>query len=403
MNYLKKLSVITTTFFILTINAQTTSISEFKKDAIIKPSILSTHPFGLFFMRLEGRFKPKPTTKTNLDFSLASGNVWSPPVTVYIPNLQSDRNFVSQFEWHNREFRVDKSTLDAKTIEIQNDGVIKAFNVKISIPINDKSEILVTAKAFMLTSGNSIFSILTSDRFIETFHDKIAGGNDPFDRKLYPYNQAYIRYKDRNNNLLELTKNTFIFNGIETAYYYYPKVEKLNNKGYFLNFGSHLGINTSKYNSSIDFGLNTNIIKSFNFKNKSINIGLSIGGVYKDVVEFENRQIDFGTNPSIGYLESIVEYKYQAKSGSIHAFGADFYLQTSLNKKNELDYYIPTKNGTSFKQWNIGAENLYKNNNYWTFMYSFSKKLTYTFYLQQDLTVNNHPDIQTGLRVKFAL
>ena len=36
-------------------------------------------------------------------------------------------------------------------------------------------------------------------------------------------------------------------------------------------------------------------------------------------------------------------------------------------------------------------------------MYSVEKKLTTTFYLQQDLTVNNNPDIQTGINVSFNL
>ncbi len=35
----------------------TDSIHIFNKNGIIKPSILSTHPFGIFFSRLQGNFK----------------------------------------------------------------------------------------------------------------------------------------------------------------------------------------------------------------------------------------------------------------------------------------------------------------------------------------------------------
>ena len=81
----------------------------------------------------------------------------------------------------------------------------------------------------------------------------------------------------------------------------------------------------------------------------------------------------------------------------------DFYIQTSLNKKSEFDYVIPTKNGTSFKSWNSGVSNLYRNNNYWTLIYSFGKKNILKLYLQQDFTVNNQPDIQTGISYNIAL
>ncbi len=371
---------------------------------INKPSILSTHPLGLLFTRLEGRFNAQPTKKTALEFNISSGNVWAPPVKAYIPNLEVDRNFVSQTPWHAREFVVDVDTLNAKSIEVQNDGVIKAFNFKLDIPLNNKSDLVLTLKSFLLTGGKSPFTIFTNDKFIEDFHDKIAGGEDPFDRKLYPYNEARLRYKDRNDKTMDIRKGDFIFSGIEASYYYYPEFKKLNKKNYYLNFGSHLGINTSKYNKSVDIGLSANVIKSVEINSlKKINAGLSLGGVYRKLFKFNSEPIDLGTNNNIGYIESIIEYKYQSKGGTTHAFGMDFYVQTSLNKKDEFDYVIPTKNGTSFKSWNSGISNLYRNNNYWTLLYSFGKKNILKLYLQQDFTVNNHPDIQTGISYTIAL
>jgi len=399
MNLQKKL------FFVLIVilakiafsQEQGNSKSEFTE--ITKPSILSTHPLGILFMRIEGNFKARPTNKTILNFNLASGNVWAPPVTAYIPKNKADRDFVRQYQWHEREFTLNVDTLDAKTIEVQNDGVIKALNFSVDIPINKKSELSLKMKGFLLTKGKSPFSVFTNDAFIEGFHSAVAGGEDPFDRKLYPYNKARIRYKDRNENVMDLKNGDFVFSGLEANYTYFPTFKKLNSKGYYLNFGSHLGVNTSKYNSSTDIGLNGNLIKSFTLKNpnRTINIGLSLGGVIRDVITFKREQLDLGTNSSIGYLESIAEYKYLSKGGTTHAFGFDFYIQTSLNRSSEFDYIIPSKNGTSFKSWNSGISNLYKNNNYWTFMYAFGKRNILKLYLQQDFTVNNHPDIQTGI------
>ena len=112
---------------------------------------------------------------------------------------------------------------------------------------------------------------------------------------------------------------------------------------------------------------------------------------------------DFGTNAFIANLESSLEYSFKTKQDVIHAFGANFYLQSSLNKKEELDYIIPIRHPNAFKSWGQGALNLYKNINYWSFIYSFSKKNTTYFYVQQDLTLNNNPDIQTGVGYKFSL
>lgn len=375
---------------------------ETENSGINKPSVLSTNTFGLFFMRLEGNYRVKKSNKIQLEFNLASGNIWAQPLTVYIPNLEADRNYISQFPWHTREFKVNVDDLNAKTVKIQKDGVIKELKLKLHIPINETSELVLNAKSFLLTGGNSVFTLLTGDRFIENFHNTIAGGDDPFDRRLYPYNQAIIYYKDRYDNEMEINKNDFIFSGLEATYYYYLKAKKLNKKGYYINFGSHLGINTSRYNSSTDLGLSGNILKTFNFENaRSLNLGISMGGVYKDVLTFGKDQLNFGTNASVGFLEAILEYRFFTQSKSSHAFGIDFYLQTRLNKLKEYAYVIPTKNGTSSNGWNIGNEGLYSNNNYWTLFYSFSRKQSFTFYIQQDFTVNNNPDLQTGINMKF--
>ena len=68
-----------------------------------------------------------------------------------------------------------------------------------------------------------------------------------------------------------------------------------------------------------------------------------------------------------------------------------------------MDYIIPIRHPDVHDAWGIGTTNLYKNNNYWTLLYSFTRKVTTTIYLQQDLTVNNSPDIQTGVSVSFKI
>ena len=371
-------------------------------NSINKASVVSTHPFGIFFSRWQGNFQSKPLGEYNLNINLESGNVWSPPVTAYIPNKVADREFISTRPWHVREFIVDVDTLDAKTLEVQNDGVIKGLRINLNIPINTKSELKVGLRSFLLTRGKFPFSFITNDDTIEYFHENIAGGKDPFDRQLYPLNKARIRYKDRRDQIMDINNGDFILSGFEFSYYRYPKVLIA---GLNFNYGALLGINTSRFNASLDIGASVNLRKSIELNNEdSFDVGLSIGGTKNNLIDFQSDNIDFSSNTFIGYFETLVQFSFLSKSKRTrHSFATDFYLQTSLNNKNEFDYIIPTKNGTSFKSWNSGISNLYRNNNYWTIMYSLTKRMTTTFYIQQDLTVNNNPDIQTGICVSFGL
>jgi hypothetical protein len=383
--------------------AQDTNLSfAATKNELYKPSIVSTNPYGILFSRWQGNFQTVPLKKHNLEVNLESGNVWSPPVTAYIPNDSEVREVAQKYPWHAREFVIDVDDIDAKTLEVQNDGVIKGLRLNLNIPLNSKSELKVGLRSFLLTKGKLPFSLITSDETIEYFHDNIAGGEDPFDRQLYPLNEALIYYKDRNDRSMTINNGDFILSGFEFSYYRYPT--KFIN-GFKLNYGTHLGLNTSQFNKSIDLGASANIIKNFAFKNeRSLGIGLSIGGTKNNLIDLNSDNMEYGTNAFIGYIENIFEYSFLTKSKRTrHSIGADFYVQTSLNKKSEFDYIIPTKNGTSFKSWNSGTSTLYRNNNYWTLMYSITRKMTTTFYVQQDLTVNNNPDIQTGISLSFNL
>ena len=376
----------------------------FNKNGVIKPSILSTHPFGIFFSRLQGNFKTQAQKTPTLKLGLESGNVWAAPVIGYIPNEETIRNQVRETTWHSAEFKFNEEELDAKTIELQFDGVIKGFRVESSFNLGKEHEFNIGLRSYTLSNGNFPFTILTGDEFIESFHENIAGGDDPFGRKLFGLNQAGITYKDINNNTLELNKGDLIFGGIETSYFYYPDKLINKNKTFYVNFGAHLGTNLSKYNASIDLGITTNAIKQYTITDRSmLNLGVGFGILRKSLIDLKDDNLEFGNNDFIGNLESIIEYSIISKGGTIHSFGADFYFQTSLNKKDEFDYLIPIRNGITEKSWVTGISHLYKNNNYWTLMYSFTRKVTTSFYLQQDLTLNNNPDIQTGVSIQFKI
>ena len=372
------------------------------KNGISKPSVLSTHPFGIFFSRIQGNFKIHPTKKTQLKINLESGNVWGTKIKTYIPNNIEVRNEVRKHQWHQAQYFFDEETLDAKSYELQIDGVIKGLRLKTSLNLGNKQELNIGLRLFTLSKGEAPFSILTSDRFIENFHKKIAGGSDPFDREVFGYNKALIKYTDRNGNTLELNNNDLFVGGLETSYYYYPN--SLVSKTFSMNFGAHLGYNLSSYNNSLDLGLSTNTIKVIPINNNQyFQIGLEIGLLRKELISFSKNNVDFGTNNYLGNIESIIEYNIISKGNTTHSIGLDYYLQTSLNKRDELEYAIPIRHPDAHKSWGHGVTNLYRNNNYWSLLYSITKKTSLTFYLQQDFEVNNNPDIQTGISFTFNL
>ena len=374
------------------------------KNGITKPSILSLHPFGIFVSRVQGNFKTNAIPRTTLKLSIESGNVWGTPIKTYIPNDEEIREQVKEQTWHQAQYFFDEENLDAEFFELQIDGTLKGFRGNVAFNLGKSHELNLGIRSFLLTKGKYPFSIFTNDEFIEFVHDNIGGGSDPFDRKVFGLNEAYIRYLDRNGNEMVLNNGNFFLGGIETSYYYYP--EKLVNKkqNLFFNFGAHLGANLSKYNSSIDIGLSSNVIKSIGLNQKNnFLIGFSLGAIRKNFIDFKKENMDFGTNNFIAFLESALEYSFVSKKEAIHSFGADFYIQTSMNKIAERDYMIPIRHPDAHKSWGHGVTNLYEFNDYWTFMYSISKRNTLTLYIQQDFTVSNNPDIQTGISYSFAL
>ena len=133
----------------------------FNKNGIVKPSILSTHPFGIFFSRLQGNFKIHATKTTTLKLGLESGNIWGAPVKVYIPNDESVRNDARNVPWHGAEFRFKEDELDTKTFEIQFDGVIKGFRVQSSFNLGTEHELNIGIRSYVLTNGKLPFTVLT--------------------------------------------------------------------------------------------------------------------------------------------------------------------------------------------------------------------------------------------------
>jgi hypothetical protein len=285
------------------------------------------------------------------------------------------------------------------------DAVIKEFRIGINFPIAKRHELSITLRSYLITKGKYPFSFFTSDESVEWFHSNIAGGEDPYGRRYYGLNQVNFKYVDRNGNTLELHNNDFFIGGIEFNHFYYPKLSINDTKNIFLNFGSHLGINTSKFNPSIDVGISANGVKKIQLKNNyKLNIGVGMSFLKKNLIDFDD-VIDLGNNPFLTTVESDIEITKFTKKGNYNSFNIAYQIQSRYNKKEEANYYKLLGKWQEINAgWQHGVSTLYKTLSNWTFIYTYGHpKYKISLYLKEDLLVNNAPDIQTGISLSIPI
>lgn len=392
-------------FFAKNIFAQDEGSASFK-NGIDNPSTVTLHPFGIFSSRINQNFKIRPTKKMDLNFSIASANTFLPFVEAYYPEDPEVREALSQVVWYHRNFNfIDQETTPAAYTNIVIDAVIKEFRFDFNLRLAKEHELKASVRSYLITKGKTPSSLLTSDDFLEWFHSNVAGGEDPFGRKFYGLNQVNYKYTDRNGEVLELNSSDFFIGGLELNYFYYPEFFVNQKRNFFVNFGSHLGINTSKYNPSVDFGLSGNAIKTLSLKNDNqINFALGLSVLRKNLIDFDT-VVELGNNKFLGSLEAEVEYTLYTKKKNYHSFGIIYQLQTSYNKKEEADYYKLLGQWSEINAgWHNGVSTLHQNLSNWTFMYVYAtpKFKIYT-YIKEDLDVNNAPDLQTSIGVQFPI
>lgn len=383
--------------------AQNTASDIHLKNGISKPNTLATHPFGILFYTLPHNFKSQPDHIPLLDIHLSSGNVWGLPVDVYVPSLSGDQARMEALPFYSRNFRFNPTESPAEYYFFQYDGVIKDLRISLSIPMGPRNELSVSARSFLLTKGKFPFSTITGDQFIEFFHSNIAGGEDPFGRRVVGMDQAQIHYVDRNGNSLNLMEGAFIFSGIETAFYTYSRL--LAKHHIILNFGAHAGLNLNSINTSLDLGISVGGIKNFNPNSKGqFLVGMGVNILRKRSVGFSGNQVDLGTSSIFGSFEGHLEYCKRTSNQAYHSIGLNYRIQTPYNNKNEESHYVPSS-PDRIARWHEAARHLYKFPSYWSLIYSFTRKTEISIYLQQDMLVNNAPDIQVGanLKIPFSL
>ncbi|MCG1034773.1 hypothetical protein [Polaribacter sargassicola] len=376
------------------------------KNGIDKPSLLPIHHFGMFSSRINQNFKVRPTDKSTLNISYASANTFHPFVEMYLPKDNATRKEMSNIIWYDRHFYVDQETTPADYESIVIDAVFKNLRIDYNTKINKNNELAITLRSYLVTKGKYPFSIFTGDEFLEWFHSNIAGGEDPFGRKYYGLNQVNVNYKDRNGNEMTLKNGEFIFAGIELNHFYYPDFINLKKKNVFINFGSHLGINTSKYNPSIDLGFSGNIVKKWSLNNGSeIRSAFGSSVLRKNIINLKDDLVSFGNNKFLGSLETMFEYTKYTKKKNYHSVAVNYQIQSRFSKKEEATYYQLVGLWKEIHSgWQNGFEKLYEYQSAWSWLYTYGRKnYNFTFYIKEDLYLNNSPDLQTGISLKIPL
>ncbi|WP_158839375.1 hypothetical protein [Polaribacter sp. L3A8] len=376
------------------------------KNGIDKPSLLPIHHFGMFSARINQNFKIRPPEISTLNFSYASANTFHPFVEMYIPEDEATRQTLKQQTWYDRHFYENQQTTPADYENIIVDAVFKNFRIDYNTKIGKNHELGITLRSYLVSKGKYPFSVFTSDETIEWFHSNVAGGEDPFGRKYYGINKVNVNYQDRNGNTLELKDGQFLFAGIEFNHFYYPNFINLKNRNIHVNFGSHLGVNTSKNTPSIDVGVSGNIVKEWKLnENSEIRSGFGTSFLRKNAINFKENLVNLGNNKYLGSLETMFEFTKYTRKKNYHSVSVNYQIQSRFSKRAEADYYQLVGLWQEIHSgWQNGFAKLYEYQSAWSWLYTYTRKeYSFTIYVKEDLYLNNSPDLQTGISLKIPL
>lgn len=399
-----KHSLLLFTFILLRagVSSQPTSDSTSLK-SLVFANTLTVHPFGIYQSRINSNYQFEAAKKLSVNTSISNGNVWLPYVKVYRPLDADDLAELHTLDWYDYEEIFEDGFAPAKESSFQADGVIRLFQMEFNIPIRRYHELRVRTRATLLTDGKAPFSLTTNDDFIEWFHSNVAGGEDPFSRKAHPLNEAYIEYINEEGDQMKVESGNFNFSGVDLMYYYYPNIQFLKTLKIALNAGAQLGINTNKFNSSADAGLNISLIKSFNIrKSHTINIGSSGAMLRPNIYNF-GKVFQLSTRKILLQFEPMLEYVHRLQKKRIISIATTWSFQNSLYNP-DVFRNIALYGDRITSHWHVAISHLYKQRLHGNLILSYGKgNLLYTIYLSQDTFVDNAPDIQTGFGIKYFL
>ncbi|MDF1573764.1 MAG: hypothetical protein P1P86_01050 [Bacteroidales bacterium] len=357
---------------------------------------------GILSSRTNHIFQTKAAKTYSLAFGISSGNIWLPYVRAYQPLNEADKDLMRSFVWNDRDYYFDQENSPSESMGFQADGIIRAYQLHLNIPLFNKHELMVNSRVFSLDGGRIPYSLLTSDRLIEWFHSNVAGGEDPFARKVYGMDQAYIRYTDEDGRTLEIDKGQFTFSGMDLNYTYYPEIKSLENHRIYTNFGMQLGLNASRYNSSLDVGLSTSLIKIIPIRNnRAIHAGAGLSAIYQNLILFGD-PVHIRNRNALLSSEVLLSYIIPVKRSGCFSLALSYHIRSSMNKRKDFETIVLTGDRIT-SHWHYSISHFYKvlSANYLIISYS-KGAFAYSIFLREDFSVDNAPDAQTGFGIKMS-
>lgn len=319
-----------------------------------------------------------------------------------MPHDAEATRFLSMHPWHKRDSIFQAMPRNYDSTVYSSDGVMRTFNMSVRFSVSSFSEIEITGRALWLTGGEQPTALITSDGFIEDFHSNIKGGEDPFGRKQYEYNEAEIFYLDRTGKSLHLKKGQVVMPGVQVNYHMYANNKELKKYRIQASAGLHLGFNIPAFSRSVDAGISGVLQKQFTSKGKHLYTIAAAGGLLRQQLWAANTHVDFARSKWLPSLESMFEYRQQKGRQHYWAFGLNFYYLGSYHPAGQFNDVTPIGNRYS-SHWHLALTHLYRNSQYWSLIYTLGRKCVWSIYMLQDFKVNNGPDFQTGIAVELPL
>ncbi|NJB84555.1 hypothetical protein GGR26_000300 [Lewinella marina] len=367
------------------------------------PPTSATHPLGILTLRPNPNFRLRPLASPNLNFTVSSGNVWLPPVTAHYPVVEADRQYVSQFAWHEREYKFNPEDRPSRSMALMADGVIRHYQMGLSLPLAEDQDVELTVRAFSLDGGRPPWSLLTSDRFIEWFHSNVAGGEDPFARKHYGFDGAGIHFTDQRGNEIRMQAGELRLDGLDAAYHYYPRWSGLNARGIYLSLTGRMGLSTTRWNPSADLGLQGAVHYRVQPGPRSaLSVAFSTGIVSQQLLTVASA-VQFSDKPVRGSGALLLRYAVQTTNNRSFSAGAIVTREGSYYRRAGFDYAVLSGSRIT-THWAMAIAHLYEPRMAGNLFAAYAAgRISLSVYLREDILAANAPDLQVGTGLQIGL
>lgn len=353
------------------------------------------HGFG-------GRINSFQSTNLNQKFSfnliLSNANIWAPPAWALIPQNETTAQYLAEFPWHKRDSVYQAMPHQHDSIFFEADGIVRNITLNGNVSISRKLKLHTTIRAMQLLA-NPALNPLVSDNNIENFHSKVLQQEDPFGRKQFALNSAHILFVDEDGKSLEVNKAQVVLQGIDNTLKYAINSDRSNTSLFGL---LHTTLNTSRFNRSLALGLSAMGYHRI-LLNKKSSVGIGVGaGVMKSNVISGAKNVVIQTAKQLISMQSQLAFVTKiARSNTLKITLAFDYLSAYRNQK-EYDSVVLSKAVQTSSFWHRGLSHQYENTQRCTLAltYGFNRK-SITFFMMEDLKVDNLPDLQTGFIFSF--